>query len=467
MEIKAQELWEEKKYRESVEIGKSYLKKSIKDSDEFTEVFLNLSYSLYSASELQLFNEFKLIFTKYISLISDKKIEPPIGYHNHVCLLQQNVLASIFQFYEGDCILEDVKSAHKMLVCCSEYLLNKEKFVEFNSQLNSLVHQISLESKDIYYCIQFKLPFSLPLPNGTYEIKYIKNLQSISVNTFRANEVTSRIGDRYFSDIELKFKGYTHTDNYWLGPNLTNGQEFPQNANHALNAINQLIINAKLADEELRLVLTTYNDIGTISTRQFDGNGHLHKLSLGLGFGGHALVDILSAQELKGKKLDNFLQKLKNSKPLLHDELYSNALIEYTNLNQLGAFYLLNSATEAMVDYFLERIASKNNQFDKYQEYFDGKSYCLECEIYKTNPTREPPRKPIPPSPFKKLKLLQLLDVATSGEVKNLQRSMSKIRSDDLRNDLTHGRSNIIPRQIVITGIKEFKVLKEFFEAKL
>ena len=215
------------------------------------------------------------------------------------------------------------------------------------------------------------------------------------------------------------------------------------------------------------MVLTTYNDIGTISTRQFDGNGHLHKLSLGLGFGGHALVDILSAQELKGKKLDNFLQKLKNSKPLLHDELYSNALIEYTNLNQLGAFYLLNSATEAMVDYFLERIASKNNQFDKYQEYFDGKSYCLECEIYKTNPTREPPRKPIPPSPFKKLKLLQLLDVATSGEVKNLQRSMSKIRSDDLRNDLTHGRSNIIPRQIVITGIKEFKVLKEFFEAKL
>lgn len=120
MEIKAQELWEEKKYRESVEIGKSYLKKSIKDSDEFTEVFLNLSYSLYSASELQLFNEFKLIFTKYISLISDKKIEPPIGYHNHVCLLQQNVLASIFQFYEGDCILEDVKSAHKMLVCFIE-----------------------------------------------------------------------------------------------------------------------------------------------------------------------------------------------------------------------------------------------------------------------------------------------------------------------------------------------------------
>ena len=464
--IKAQEFWEKENYIESIEIGKNYLEKNIRHADEFTELYLNLAYALYSASKIHLYNEFKILFRRYISLISDRDNEPPIGYHNHVCLLQQNVIASIFQLYEGMCEEYDVESAYQMLVEWSESLLDKENFVEFNSRLGSLVHQILIERKDIYYCIKLKLPFSIPLPDGIYEVNCIKNLQEFSVNTFKSDDLSSRIGDRYFSDIELKFKGYTNTDNYWFGPNISD-QEFPKNAQLALSAVNHMILNAKLSDENLRLFLATYNDIGTISTRQFDGNGELYHYSIGLGLGGNSLVDVLTAQTIGESKLDNLIQRLKKVKHPLHDELFANALIENSNLNLVGAFYLLNSATEAMIDYFLEIIAINHNQAEVYEEYFAGKSYCLECEIYKTHPTLEPPRKPMPPSTFQKLKLLNLLNVATRHEVESLQSSVSKIRYDNLRNNLTHGRRFKIPSKILVDAIKEFKILRSFFESKL
>lgn len=396
--------WEEKNYLEAVKIGLNCIHATkVRNNLQFAERFLNLAYALYSASELSLFNEFKKIFSSYMQLIAvDERLEPPIGYHNHACLMQHNLLASVFQFYESNGQIDDVRGALNLLETWSNRAPDKGKLEAFNSKLMKLAELIT-EKKPPFFIIRFKLPFSLPLPNGSYELKGIPGVTTITVEAFTASDVSSRTGDRHFSTIEIKKEGFTCTNNYWFGPDLENEHQEPRNTRIALLYVNQVILNVKLIDESIRLVLATQNDIGTVATTQYDGEGELFQSSIALGFGGMALVNVLSKQELSVEQVRQLAERLANSKLLLHDELYAQALIERENLNLVGAFYLLNSATEAMIDHFLSLLSKLNGKLEIYEQFLKGNSYCSQCELFKAAVNVvDPPQSPMPPSTFQR-----------------------------------------------------------------
>lgn len=461
----ARAMWEAKNHVASVKIGLNSIGiTKIRSGEQFAERFMNLAYALFSASEISLFNEFKRIFPSYMQLISmDEQLEPPIGYLNHACLMQHNLMATVFQFYKGSAQLDDVKEACRLLLSWSNRAPDKDKLDAANSKLVKLAELIE-KGKPPFFTISFKLPFSLPLPNGSYEIETVAGAETILIESFTATDVSSRLGDRHFSRVEVKVKGFTCTDNYWFGPDLENEQHAPQNIQFALLVINQVILNAKLLNETIRLVLASQNDIGTAATTQYDGDGERFHFSLALGFGGLVLVDSLSRQELSEEQVKELTERLKNRKLLLHEELYAQALIEREQMNLIGAFYLLNSATEAMIDYFLFLLSTRNGRLETYEPFMKGDSYCSKCELFNAAvDIEEPPRAVVPPSPFQKLKFLQEIGLGTASEVKRLQSMLAKIRNDTMRNELAHGRRSYVPNGVVNDAILSFQELRNVF----
>lgn len=304
----------------------------------------------------------------------------------------------------------------------------------------------------------------MPLPNGLYEIKEALGSIAFAVESFTAADVSSRLGDRHFSKIEIKVKGFTCTDNYWRGPSLDDERQEPRNTQLALRLINQVILNAKLTNESLRLVLASQNDIGNVTTTQYDGDGEMFHFSLALGFGGFALVDVLSKQELNEEQTKQLAVRLTNRQLLLHEELYAQALIERASMNLTGAFYLLNSASEAMIDYYLALLSGLKGKIEIFEQFMKGNSFCTSCDLFNAaKNVLEPPRAVLPPSPFQKLKFLQEIGCVTAGEVRRLQSMLSRVRSDKMRNDLAHGRSNSLRASVVDDAIRGFQELRDFF----
>ncbi|MBB2885630.1 MULTISPECIES: hypothetical protein [Pseudomonas] len=464
---KARTFWEEKDYLSSVRVGlTTELPSKYKNSGHFAEVLLNLAYALYSASEANLYNEFTRIFPKYMALVAPNiHSEPPIGYHNHACLMQHNLKAVIFQYYENTCSIDEVRAAEELLVRCTTFTPNPSALDEQNTKLLGLVGLIQA-GKDPYFTVAFKLPFALPLPDGKYEVTHPGGKMTISVEGFVADDVSSRVDDRHFSRVEVTAKGFTCTDNYWSGPNIESDQTEPWNRRLALSVVNRVVLESKLVDESLRIVMASSRDIGNIATTQYDGDGATFHLSIALTFGGFSLVDTLSRQQVTPEKCQLLTERLSVGEMAMHENLYAQALIQRGTENLVGAYYLLNSAAEAMIDCFLVSLCEKFEVSDKLSRFLLGESICVSCELFKAAPVAiDTPRSANPPSAFQRFKFLKEVGVAKSADVRSLIKSLVTVRSDSLRNDLSHGRKDCIPSVAVDKAIVAFRELRSTFQA--
>lgn len=466
---KARTFWEEKDYRSAVRVGLSTaVPTKYKTSSHFAEVFLNVAYALYSAAETNLFNEFKCIFSKYMAIVAPNDYaEPPIGYHNHACLMQHNLRATIFQYYENKCSIDEVRAAKALLIECSARAADPSQLEEHNAKILRMVDLI-LMGNDAYFTVGFNLPFALPVPDGKYDVAHPGGKMTIAVEGFAAEDVSSRLDDRHFSRVEVTMRGFTCTDNYWIGPSIDSDDQEPRNSRLALSVVNRVVLEAKLVDESLRIVMASQRDIGNVKTTQYDGDGTALHLSIALTFGGFALVDALSRQQVSAEQCQLLSERLLVDAMVMHENLYAQAVIQRGSENLVGAYYLLNSATEAMIDRFLVSLSEKVDASNELDRFLLGESICGTCELFKTSPiVIDPPRLANPPSPFQRLKFLQEIRVAKSLEVRRLQKLLATIRSDGLRNDLSHGRKDGIPSMVVDKAISAFRDLRYAFQALL
>lgn len=464
---KALTFWEAKDYLNAVRVGlATEIPSKFKNSSHFSDILLNLAYALFSASQANLFNEFKRIFSNYMAIVAPRiHIESPLGYHNHAVLMQHNLRSTIFSYYENTCPIDEVKAAEVLLVKFSAFAPNSPLLEEHNAKLLRMARLI-LTGKDAYFIVGFKLPFALPVPDGTYEVAHPGGKATIAVEGFTADDVSSRVGDRHFSRVEVTIKGFTCTDNYWSGPDIDSEHQEPRNSRLALSAVNRVVLEAKLVDESLRIVIATQRDIGNVVTTQYDGDGTALHLSIGLTFGGFALVDALSRQQITVAQCQILSERLSFESIAMHESLYAQALIQRDADNAVGAYYLLNSATEAMIDRFLFSLCQKINAANELNNFLLGKSICETCEIFKGSSIAiDPPRSANPPSPFQRLKFLQEIGITKSSEVRRLQKLLATIRNDGLRNDLSHGRKGGIPSVAVDNATAAFRELRSALQA--
>jgi hypothetical protein len=464
---KAHTFWEAKDYLNAVKVGLATVVPSrYKSSTHFAEVFLNLAYALYSASQVNLFNEFKSIFSKYMTIVASRDgVEPPIGFHNHAVLMQANLCATVFQYYENLCSIDEIKEAEALVLKFSAQAPNPLLFEEYNAKLLRLAGLIVADTH-AYFTVSFKLPFALPIPDGRYEVRHLSGDRMIAVEGFSTEDVSSRVDDRHFSRVEITIRGFTCTDNYWIGPDIKNDHQEPRNSRLALSVVNRVVLEAKLVDESLRIVMATQRDIGNVVTKQYDGAGNVFHLSMGMTFGGFALVDVLSRQELDGEQCQRLSARLSVEALATYECLYAQSIIQRSAENMVGAYYLLNSAAEAMIDAFLFSLCEKVKVSDELERFLLGESICATCEVLKASPNADnPPRSANPPSPFQRLKFLQEMGIAESPKVRHLQKLLATIRNEDMRNGLSHGRKSSIPSAVVDKAMAAFRELRSVFQA--
>ena len=428
----------------------------MKTAEEFTSLFLNLAYSLYAAAEVKLNNEFLKIFECYLSIINkNPELEPPIGYHNHACLMQHNLMATIFSCYDSGENHQEIIAAIGLLRFWTSKAPDQSKLQDFNSSILKL-SELILESKHPYYVVDFRLPLALPLPDGKYDIGTIGNVISIKIESRKYEDLTSIVGDRYFSSVKIQIKGFTSTDNYWSGPSLSDRND-PYNINICVRAVNEIIMAAKLAREDFRLKIISPQDIGRSATAQFNGNGESFHSTINFGFGGDALVNVLSKQELDENDIELLKEKLIPSKLEIHEELFSEAIIEQSNENTTAAFYLLNSSCESLIQKYVYLASVKNNKANDHDIFMTGKSFCNDCDLFKNaKDGTEPPRKAMPPSLFSQLKFFKQIGLSTNEELRAMKEFLLRIRNDKLRNSLIHGKINHIPKNTLSEAVDNY-----------
>ncbi|USE02715.1 hypothetical protein JKJ11_24020 [Vibrio sp. SCSIO 43133] len=466
IKILAREFRDEGKHTDAVSVGLDLLdrrddiiKGKFRSADEFTEIFLNLSNALYSASDECFFEDFVSLFELYNSITSKQLNEEPLnGYFNHALVMYNNLKANLFCYYDKTRNKEELHSSIALLE-----LWSKRLECDSNAFSNAIdlisIGRKALEGIDPSYTVSFRGPYALPVPDGDYKLNS-ENASQISIKTLKLDDLTSQVGDRYFSKITLTFLGFTSTDNYWLGPTSKN-REASFNISKCLKILNGLISRIKLIDNNLSLFSLNYSDVGRSQTMQHRSDGTVFHHTINFGTGGDALVDILSKQELNSEKTAELFESFNSTGLPLHDELFSQALMHQDHCNFTSAFYMLNSAYESMLIFYLELFSEASDKKEMLDLFMQGKSRCNSCELFSKSGMDTAPIEAMVPSIFAQIKFLKNVSNISDGLCKELKKLTIKLRSSNIRNDLVHGKTNTIPLEVIRTGFDSYKKIED------
>jgi hypothetical protein len=468
--IQAKEFYDSKKLIEATMYGLNIkLKTSFKSAEEFTEYFLNLQYSLFSTGELKLYDDFMYIFEKYRNILyGNITEEPPSGYFNNAVFFQFRVTAYLYQYFKYDFVAKkDLQQSIQDLEFWTSKVNDKSKFIEYNQKIIKLAQEV-LEDKNIYYTIDFKLPFHIQLPNDNYQLNYNDEIIMITTEIFKSEDLISYNKDRYFSKITLQINGFSNCDNYWQGASVTKkDNESSEVLTTILEVMNYFIFHIKHFDNQSNVHIVSPDDIGNITTNQYYENGENHHFALAMQQSGLTMVDISSPTYLTGD-INTFKRNIQESALLLYEELYSIALINYQNKDYLGSLIIINSAMEAMVEWYLRSYCYMTENIDFYEDMMLGKSVCNKCSLYtkyKDELGDELPIKPNKQSLFIQIKFV-LRDVVKikNPEIKKIQQFVNGVKQDSVRNDLSHGRKRIVQKEEIDISLNSFKNLEEKLE---
>lgn len=231
--------------------------------------------------------------------------------------------------------------------------------------------------------------------------------------------------------------------------------------------MNYLIFHIKRFDSNAKVHILSPDDIGNITTNQYYANGEYYHFALAMQFSGLTMVNVLSPTFLDGN-INDLKNQIKNDELLLYEELYSIALINYQKEDYLSGFYIVNSAMESMIEWYLKSYCYMTDNIEFYENFMLGKSSCNECVLYEKYHNElngETPIKANIPSLFTQIKhILRKMEIQNRqiDEIKKLIRS---VKQDSIRNDLTYGRKKVINRIEIKTSLESFVELEKQLES--
>lgn len=283
MEIPARMLWEEKKFDEAVMLGINLSeKRSFKNHKSFSKYFLTLAYSLYSASELKLYDDIVFLFPRINAIIRQNPgIEPPIGWHNYTSLIQNYLMSLVFQACSGSSHDDKIKKTISLLQSTVKKTPDPGKFKAQNELIIKLTTSL-LEGQRPYYTEKVTVSSAVPLPTGSYNPVEINEAKWIKISRITNTDISPKAEGRYFSNIELCIDGFINTDHYWRGPNLSNSFPYGYNRYNLLKITNELILHLKRVNPAADFAPFTYDDLGRVITTQYCGDGTLFHHSIAL-----------------------------------------------------------------------------------------------------------------------------------------------------------------------------------------
>lgn len=294
------------------------------------------------------------------------------------------------------------------------------------------------------YTVSFLYPFEPIIENHIFDLSQC--LPYISLDVERVPRETDN-----YTKFTVTAYGLIKPDSFWQGPKWETREKLPP-VRKALDIVNMLLLYAVKASPGKMVLPCSIEQVSTVDNMyqyRWDKSGTiLGGIITSTDFssqwvGGNAQWHKFSDEELQ--ITNDALVRSYGSKPFVR--IYHNA----TNLLSAGfnaeAFLLFCSCGEGMIHHWCEEIATIKGIRNEYLSFANEKvSKCDSCGYYNGKES-EKPRKDMVRSIYENLTFLQKRDCITKSERNRLKAYFSRLRSNDLRNIISHGADYAVSRK--------------------
>ncbi|TFH89660.1 tetratricopeptide repeat protein [Vibrio ouci] len=457
-------LYDKRKFSETVKLGIELLTSIGKKSLITEKEIRAITRALSAANKEYLYQDYFTLFKFYLSIYNlNSNFEP---YPNSKFFYQFaafNVASAIHLYIQGKIDKSELTNARSLM----DALVTKK-------QIDDEIHNYAVEvikiADDIddgifpYYTVELELPFSLPFKDSIISLNDNQyNIKKVQINTNKKDTVTSDFGDRYFSIIKFTVKGFTSTNAFWEGASSLEKND--SNLDLFISATNDIIRKSILIHDKINIRLINQSDINALPIVQYNGEGTKFAHSIIWGFGCSSAADILSHNKVELEKQSLILNDNAFSTNL-YEEILADALIEKGRSNNTPSFYLLNASLEAMIEFYLLRFSSKFDLLKTTERFLSGESACNSCKLYSKYSEElgsDEKRPAMAPSVFAQIKELSNICDIKGSKKRKLNKYVSKVRNDKLRNKLIHGKEKCISDTDLSESFKSFNLIRELF----
>ena len=452
--------YNEQKYYEAVkEIKKHKLTPVLlvfKDPYKMCNSWRTYEYSFFAASELHLYDNM-IEFGDELLKFPHFKNNNYLNDCNQIAILERLLEANIYRLIT--CSDKNEKKINLIIKMLEQYY-NKNNIAptSFFKDLNC-VYNNYLNGEVSFYELESYIPFHLPIESLKTKIEFIKNLKEIYVEKITRNKGTEY--ELYYTKIKLQFYGFICAKRDLCGPNI---ERFEKNylLDKFSSVVNEFLLCVSIVDNYnyYPRVYSTYLQT-FIATQMIDSNKNFT-------FSNH--TDFGNGPIISNRKSTFSEEDINSLNMILNDskfKLYKKLIILCKNDLSVGlfteAFFLINSALESMVYYFATEITNKVNYKDEFNEFLEPTSICEKCE-YRQAQDGERKANSTPPNLFNTIKFLRDKSLITSKKSKFLINLIKDIRCDHVRNDLIHGRLEIVEIEIVNESLNKLSTLERELE---
>lgn len=286
------------------------------------------------------------------------------------------------------------------------------------------------------YTVEFLYPFEPIIPNYTFDLQECSPYISMRV------ERVPRDNDS-FTNFIFKAYGFINTKFDWEGPRWETRHKFPA-VKKALPIVNLMLLQAVKASPGKMVLPYNIEQVSTVSMYQYCSDG-VHTVFNGLVTGTDFTAQWIGNNSQWHTFTQKELQELNRRVIATYgNKAFVTTFHHATNLLSGGfyteSFLLFCFCCEGFVYHWCREIAKVHGEEQEYQDFTKIKqSPCNNCDLY-VDRSKEPHNKGIEPTLFANLKYLREKKWINSTDYNSLRKLVSKIRQDDLRNDIVHGR---------------------------
>ncbi len=326
------------------------------------------------------------------------------------------------------------------------------------------------ELKDLYedykngrmpiYVVEYLYPFEPIIKDYVFDLSQCPPYISVEIKK------VPRDKDNYTS-FKIKAKGLIKPDTLWMGPRWECREKMPP-IKKTLSIVNMILLYAVKASPGKMVLPYSIEQVSTATMFQYRHDEHEPIL------GGTITYTDFSAQFVGENsrwheftddellQLNKFIVNIFSSKPFVTTFHHATNLL--SGGFYLESFLLLCSSCEGMAYHWCEEIAKQCGLGKEYREFSQTKiSKCDSCELFLHSDTNKP-YLGMEPSLFDNFTFLEKQKCITTKEAKHLKKYLSKVRNNNLRNQITHGANNVVTQEEVKKSLDALFKLQESFE---
>ena len=308
------------------------------------------------------------------------------------------------------------------------------------------------------YTVEYLYPFEPVVKDYTFDLTLCYPYISLEVK-----KIPREKGN--YTSFKFKAYGLIKPDTWWRGSKWETREKSPP-IRKSLEIANMMLLLAVKASPGKMVMPYSINQVSTASMFQYrweEKETILGGTITGTDFtsdwvGGNApWHQFIDAEMIE---LNRYIIETYKNKAFV--TTYHHATNLFSAGFYLESFSLLCSCAEGMIYHWFDEIAAHHSITDEYTTFRATKiSKCDTCKYFLDKSTKKPYEGMLP-SIFANVSFLLKKGCITNKEANIIQRLISKIRDNGLRNDTTHGRNSAISKNTVqnsIDGIMELQTL--------